>query len=145
MLKEKLIDKVRVVEKVETWKDAIRLAAEPLLEAKSINETYIEAMIENVKKFGTYMVIAPKIAMPHSRPEDGVNENCIALLKVNESFMFGYEDDEENKVNLLFVIGAVDNNSHINTLTELMDIVDDEDKVEEIIKADTVEKIMELI
>ncbi len=36
-------------------------------------------MIANVNKFGTYIVIAPKVAMPHSRPEDGVNKNCVSM------------------------------------------------------------------
>ena len=111
----------------------------------SITNNYIEAMINNVKKFGTYIVVAPKVAMPHSRPEDGVNKNCLALLKINEGVFFGDETDEEEKVYFIFVLGAVDNESHIETLTQLMDVIDDEDKIEAMVKAESVDEIMELI
>lgn len=145
MLKKILDSKVNIVDNVKDWEDAIRTAAQPLIADMSITNNYIEAMINNVKKFGTYIVVAPKVAMPHSRPEDGVNKNCLALLKINEGVFFEDETDEEEKVYFIFVLGAVDNESHIETLTQLMDIIDDEDKIEAMVKAESVDEIMELI
>lgn len=145
MLKKVLDSKVNIVDNVKDWEDAIRTAAQPLIADMSITNNYIEAMINNVKKFGTYIVVAPKVAMPHSRPEDGVNKNCLALLKINEGVFFGDETDEEEKVYFIFVLGAGDNESHIETLTQLMDIIDDEDKIEAMVKAESVDEIMELI
>ena len=145
MLKKVLDSKVNIVDNVKDWEDAIRTAAQPLMADMSITNNYIEAMINNVKKFGTYIVVAPKVAMPHSRPEDGVNKNCLALLKINEGVFFGDETDEEEKVYFIFVLGAVDNESHIETLTQLMDVIDDEDKIEAMVKAESVDEIMELI
>ena len=145
MLKKVLDSKVNIVDNVKDWEDAIRTAAQPLIADMSITNNYIEAMINNVKKFGTYIVVAPKVAMPHSRPEDGVNKNGLALLKINEGVFFGDETDEEEKVYFIFVLGAVDNESHIETLTQLMDIIDDEDKIEAMVKAESVDEIMELI
>lgn len=145
MLKKVLDSKVNIVDNVKDWEDAIRTAAQPLIADMSITNNYIEAMINKVKKFGTYIVVAPKVAMPHSRPEDGVNKNCLALLKINEGVFFGDETDEEEKVYFIFVLGAVDNESHIETLTQLMDVIDDEDKIEAMVKAESVDEIMELI
>lgn len=144
MLKKSLENRVNIVDRVKDWEDAIRVAAKPLTADKSVAVSYIDAMINNVKKFGTYIVVAPKVAMPHSRPEDGVNKNCLALLKINEGVIFGGGEEEE-KVYLIFVLGAVDNNSHINTLTELMDIIDDEEKVDALSEAETISEIMDLI
>ena len=144
-VKKVLDSKVNIVDNVKDWEDAIRTAAQPLIADMSITNNYIEAMINNVKKFGTYIVVAPKVAMPHSRPEDGVNKNCLALLKINEGVFFGDETDEEEKVYFIFVLGAVDNESHIETLTQLMDVIDDEDKIEAMVKAESVDEIMELI
>lgn len=145
MLKKVLENRVNIVDNVKDWEAAIRTAAQPLIDDMSITNNYVEAMINNVKKFGTYIVVAPKVAMPHSRPEDGVNKNCLALLKINEGVFFGDETDEEEKVYFIFVLGAVDNESHIETLTQLMDIIDDEDKIEDMAKAKSVNEIMELI
>lgn len=141
MLKEMLEENITIIPKVNNWQEAIRTAALPLLKKNLIKDSYIEAMIENVKKFGEYIIIAPNVAMPHSRPEDGVNESCIALLKLNEGVKF----DNGEEVQLFFILGAKDNGSHINILTELMEIVDDEDKIDELSKAMEINEIKNLI
>ena len=141
MLKDILADNITVLTKVESWQKAIEIAATPLLEKNKIKESYIQAMIGNIKKFGEYIIIAPNVAMPHSRPEDGVNESCLALLKLHEPVKF----DNGEEVQLFFVLGAKDNNSHINTLTELMEIVDNEEKIEKLLKTNTIEEIKQII
>ncbi|WP_300390525.1 PTS sugar transporter subunit IIA [Fusobacterium sp.] len=141
MLKDMLKENIRILDSVDNWQKAIEIAAKPLLEKNKIQLTYIDAMIKNIKKFGEYIIIAPNVAMPHSRPEDGVNENCLALLKLDKGVAF----DNGEEVQIFFILGAKDNNSHINTLTELMEIVDDEEKIEELSKALTVDEIINLI
>lgn len=145
MLKDILKNKINIIDKTENWETALKLAAKPLIADFSITNSYIEAMINNVKKFGTYIVVAPKVAMPHSRPEDGVNKNCLALLKINEGVLFGDNTTEDERVYLIFVLGAVDNNSHINTLTALMDIIDDDDKIDALIQAKDIQEMINLI
>ncbi len=142
MLKEAVKGRINIVENVNDWKEAIILATKPLIEDGSVENSYIDAMIANVNKFGTYIVIAPKVAMPHSRPEDGVNKNCVSMLKINEGILF---EGEEEKVYVFFVLGAVNNDSHIETLMELMELIEDENRIEEIIEAKTVQEIMDLI
>lgn len=142
MLKNVVKGRVNIVENVNDWKEAITLAAKPLVEDGSVENSYIDAMIANVNKFGTYIVIAPKVAMPHSRPEDGVNKNCVSLLKVNEGVLF---EGEEERVYVFFVLGAVNSDSHIETLMELMELIEDEEKIDEIIEAGNVQEIMDLI
>ncbi|WP_300394217.1 PTS sugar transporter subunit IIA [Fusobacterium sp.] len=145
MLKEILGNRINVVENVKDWEDAIRTAAKPLVDDLSVKESYLDAMINNVKKYGTYIVVASKVAMPHSRPEDGVNKNCLALLKINEGVFFGDDTDEEDRVHLVFVLGTTDNDSHINTLTQLMEVIDDEEKIDRLSEAKTVSEITELL
>lgn len=142
MLEKILKGRVGVIDKVKDWEEAIKIASKPLIDDMSITSKYVDAMINNIKKYGTYIIVAPKVAMPHSRPEDGVNKNALALLKINEGVIF---DEEEEKINLIFILGAVDNSSHIETLTELMNILDDEEKIEKLIKAKSINEIMELI
>lgn len=142
MLEKTLKGRVGVIDKVKDWEEAIKIASKPLIDDMSITGKYVDAMINNIKKYGTYIIVAPKVAMPHSRPEDGVNKNALALLKINEGVIF---DEEEEKINLIFILGAVDNSSHIETLTELMNILDDEEKIEKLIKAKSINEIMELI
>ena len=60
MLKKILDSKVNIVDNVKDWEDAIRTAAQPLIADMSITNNYIEAMINNVKKFGTYIGLLQK-------------------------------------------------------------------------------------
>lgn len=145
MLKKVLENRVNIVDRVQNWEEAVRVAAKPLTADMLVTPHYVDAMINNIKKFGTYIVVAPKVAMPHSRPEDGVNKNCLALLKINEGVFFGDEADEDEKVYLVFVLGAVDSNSHIETLTQLMDVIDDEEKIDALAEAESVNEILEII
>lgn len=143
MLEKQIKDKVIIIDKIENWENAIRLAAKPLLLDNSITENYVRAMINNVKKFGAYIVINDVIALAHSRPEDGVTRNCLSLLKINEGVVFDETLDE--KVYLVFVLGAVDNSSHMDILLKLMEIIDDAEFIEKLIKAGSIVELVELL
>ena len=62
---------IQIMEKVKDWKESIKIASQPLLEDNYIKSDYITAMISNIEKFGFYIVITDKVALPHSRPENG--------------------------------------------------------------------------
>ena len=69
-------DKVALRLKVDRWEDAVRAAGRMLLDCGAVEERYIEAMVETAKDLGPYIVIAPGIAIPHARPEDGAKDVC---------------------------------------------------------------------
>jgi mannitol operon transcriptional antiterminator len=80
---------IQIIETCSNWKDAIRLAAKPLLEKGSIQQRYVDKMIEAVEQFGTYMVLVPETAFIHAGAEDGINENCTAILVLKNPIIFG--------------------------------------------------------
>lgn len=143
MLEKNIREKVVVVDKIENWENAIKLAAKPLLLDNSITENYVRAMVNNVKKFGAYIVINDVLALAHSRPEDGVNRNCLSLLKVNEGVVF--DEALESRVYLIFVLGAVNNSSHMDILLKLMEIIDNENLVKKLTEAVSINEITELL
>ena len=142
MLEKELEGKIVVVDQVKDWKEAIRKVAEPLLKRGEIENSYVDAIFKKIEKMGNYIIIEPKIAMPHARPEDGVNKTCISLLKINEGVLF---DGEDEKVYLMFMLAASDNSSHIDILKDLMNIIDDEDQIEKLILAKSIEETKKLL
>lgn len=126
---------VRVLNHVLDWREAIGKAAEPLLEQDYIEEEYIEAMIETVENIGPYIVLAPKVAVPHARPERGVKKLGISLLKLDQpvDFNVNNEKDPERYVQLIFVLAAVDGEAHLKALMQLSKILEDEEHIEELI------------
>ena len=67
MLWESLDGNIQLEEKIENWEESIRIASKPLLEKNVIEERYIKAMIENIKKLGFFVVLREYLAMPHAR------------------------------------------------------------------------------
>lgn len=143
MLGEEIRNKINIIDKIESWENAIKLAAKPLILDNSITENYVRAMINNVKKFGAYIVINDAIALAHSRPEDGVIKDCLSLLKINDGVSF--DENLNEKVYLIFVLGAVTNKSHIDVLSKLMEIIDNQDMIGRMIEATSINSLIEIL
>ncbi|MCA0971455.1 BglG family transcription antiterminator [Halobacillus litoralis] len=130
-------------ESVTDWEEAIRLASSPLLEQQAIEDSYVEAMIQNVKELGPYIVIAPRIAIPHARPEAGVNRLSMSLLRLKEPVRFS--EKEKHKAQLIFVLAAIDNQTHLKALSQLTEILSDEENITKLIDTDHQEQVVDLI
>jgi mannitol/fructose-specific phosphotransferase system IIA component (Ntr-type) len=63
---------IRIKDEVADWKQAVVEAVAPLIENGYVESRYVDAIIENTAQYGPYYVIAPNIALPHARPEQGV-------------------------------------------------------------------------
>ncbi len=123
--------------------EAVRESGRLLVEKGLADEAYIEAMLKNVEVNGTYIVIAPGIAMPHARPEEGALGIGLSIVTLKEPVVFGHPKNDPVKI----VVGlcAIDHQSHLKALTELADILMDEKKVEEIVNAESQQEIMKII
>ncbi|MCS0654869.1 BglG family transcription antiterminator [Cytobacillus firmus] len=144
MLNEVLTaDKILFADSAASWQEALQMASQPLLADQSISQNYIDAMIENVKEMGPYIVIAPGIALPHARPEAGVNKLGMSFLQLKESCAFS--EKPEHQVRLLFVLAAIDNETHLKALSQLSKMLSDSDNLEKLQKADTAADVLEII
>lgn len=143
MLKELLKDNIQIIDNVSNWEEAVHIASYPLLTNNCIEERYIKAIIDDVYKYGPYIVITDGVAMPHSRPENGVIKKSMSLLKVKNGVDFY---NTENKVYLFFTLAAKDSDSHQDAIQELADFLCNNEKLEKLIKEDLKEEdILELI
>lgn len=106
-----------------SWEEAIRKGGELLLRNESIRQEYIEAMVASVKKYGPYIVIAPGVAMAHARPDDGVNKIGFSLITLDTPVEFGNE--ENDPVEIVVTIAAIDHSTHLKALSELSEFIDD--------------------
>lgn len=144
LLKELITeDTVTVVDHVEDWKAAITLAANPLLRQGEIEEKYIDAMIQKVEESGPFIHIGPFVALPHARPEEGVNEIGMSILKVDEPV--NLLDDVAHPIKLFICLAAVDNDTHLKALANLTNILSDEALLDRLVNAINPEAILEVI
>lgn len=138
MLKEK----IQIIEDAENWEEAIKISAKPLLDNNNIEYRYVDSIINNIYKYGPYIVLVDGVAMAHSRPEDGVIKMGMSFLKIKNGIDF-YKT--ENKVYLFFTLAAEDSSSHQDAMSELADILGNDNLVKKIIQEDlTEEEILNL-
>lgn len=131
---------ITIQKSVKNWMDSIVVAADPLLKAGCITQNYVDAMINNVKTNGTYIVIMPNVALPHSRSEEGALKTGISILKLEQAVL--YPDDKA--VQLVISFSANDNNQHMELLSMLAGVLMDEAKLNFILSSNDLEKIKAL-
>lgn len=136
MLKEFLKGNMKIVESVSNWEEALKIGSKSLVDNKNIEEKYVQAIINNVYKYGPYIVLTDGVAMPHSRPEDGVLKKGMSFLKVKNGVDF-YQTDE--KVYLFFILASESNDRHQEALSELANFLENDEKLHKMIKDDLTE------
>lgn len=122
------------------WKDAIRQAGQLLINIGKIESSYIEAIIRNIQELGPYILIAPNVALPHARPEDGVIEEGISVLTLNHPVAF----DEKRPFQIVICLAAVDHNLHIDMLQRIAEILGNEKFVNRLLTTNSVEEVYNL-
>lgn len=127
----------------ETAEEAIRLAGGLLAKAGAAEERYADAMVESYRDKGPYFVLAPHIALPHARAEDGVKEASVSLLRLRKPVIFGHVANDP--VQLIFALGGSSSSEHIAMLRKLTTLLSSPDNVEQFKLAADVETIQQLI
>jgi transcriptional antiterminator/mannitol/fructose-specific phosphotransferase system IIA component (Ntr-type) len=127
----------------KNWEDAVRRAGNLLLINDCIEERYIDSMVGAVKSIGAYIVIGKGIALPHSRSSDGVKCIGISLLRLSEPVVFGHP--ENDPVDLVFALSAIDNSSHMVALSDLAKLLNEPENIQLIRNAGCTSEIMNLI
>lgn len=144
VLKDLLNEKtIKLNVEVKTWEDAVIAGGELLEKNGSVEHRYIESMIKTVKEIGPYIVIGPGIAMPHARPEAGAKKIGMSLITLSNPVNFG--NKENDPVDIVVCLCAVDHISHIKALSELVGLMGDDEKVKRIRSAEDVSSVQKII
>jgi mannitol/fructose-specific phosphotransferase system IIA component (Ntr-type) len=141
VLKDFLQENITVIESVHSWEESIQVAAESLLKKNYITSNYVDSMINSINVNGSYVIIIPSVAMPHSRPENGVNQTVLSLLKLNTPVIY----PQNKEVNLVLILAAKDNDAHMKLIGELCELLGNQNKIDKIIKSKTVEEIRSIL
>lgn len=134
-------DLIKLQVKVDDWEGAVRAGGQLLLDAGICESSYVDAMVDAVRRLGPYMVLAPGIALAHGRPEDGVIKVGLSIINLESPVEFGSEANDP--VYLIISFGGVDHESHVAMLKELAVFLMDEQNQELLKKATEVEQLMD--
>lgn len=141
MIEKYLRGNIQFLTSLNTWEEAIEQAAKPLLENNTINTNYIKAMKDNVIENGNYIILLPKIAMPHARHEYGSLKTGMSFLKLDKPVMF----PNKEPVNIFFVLASNTNDGHLDLIAELAELLTNDDITDNLQQITNEEELISLI
>ncbi|MFS0782801.1 PTS sugar transporter subunit IIA [Bacillus sp. 1P06AnD] len=120
--------------------EAIIFAGKCLVESGYVSEEYVPAMLQREELTTTY--IGNGVAIPHGTDEakETIKDSGISFIQVPKGIDFG----EGNVATILVGIAGKDN-EHLDIISKLAILFSDEDNVEQISKAATIDEIMTII
>ena len=122
---------------------AISVVGELLVASKRVKPVYIQSMLEAVKEFGPYIVIAPGIALAHGKPGDSVLATGLSLLTLSDPIEFKHSQNDP--VQLVFGLAATDHHSHIELMAELAEFLSDSSRVNSLLTCSNIDQIRAML
>ena len=135
---------IRLQAEANSWQEAVKVGVDLLVEAGVVEPRYFQAILDGVERFGPYFVIAPGLAMPHGRPEEGVKKNGFALVTLKTPMVFNHEDNDP--VDILITLAAVDARTHQEDgIMQIVNLFEDEDNFDRLRACRTEQEVLDLI
>lgn len=134
-------ENIQLVDRVEDWRQAIWLSAKPLVENGLITTKYPETIIDSFSEKNPYFILGKELAIPHAKPEHGVNKSSMSLLRSEEPIWF----TDKLSVHVIVLIAAVDKKEHIKALTQLIKLNAEKKYMKAICKSTSVKEIYRII
>lgn len=115
----------------ETWEEAVIKGGEILLHNGYVSKKYVDSLAENIKKYGSYVVISEGIALPHSKTDNAVLKTGMSLVTLKEPVIF----PGDKKVSIILSFSSFDMNEHFIALSDLNELIFGHEFFENIMKA----------
>lgn len=81
--------------------------------------------------------------MPHARPEQGALSLGLSIVKMGQAVIFNSEDNDP--VTAIFMFSAPDSNSHIEMISQMAEILSDDEMMDRIFNAKNVQELHNLL
>ncbi|MFF9785254.1 PTS sugar transporter subunit IIA [Streptomyces nigrescens] len=134
---------IRVAAQAEDWRTAVRLAGAGLAASGATTDAYTDEMIATVEGLGPYIVIAPGLALAHSRPSPAVRRTGLSWVSLQAPVEFGHEQNDP--VRLVVGLAATDHTHHTTALGRLAQLLGDEGRLTELTAAPNPTAVRNLI
>lgn len=135
---------IRLQAEADSWQEAVKMGVDLLVDADVVEPRYYQAILDGVERFGPYFVIAPGLAMPHGRPEEGVKKTGFALVTLKTPLSFNHEDNDP--VDILITLAAEDATAHQEVgIMQIVNLFEDEANFDRLRACRTEQDVVDLI
>ena len=132
-------DRVEIHNEQYIWTKAIWRSAARLLETRSIEPQYIEHIIDQLRYYGNYMFIMDGVLLAHTKTEFGAKKLDCEIHFFKQPIPFSGQD----KARVIITLSAIDNESHLKLLKDLLTIFQNETAIASIMACTTKIEILE--
>ncbi|QGN38146.1 PTS sugar transporter subunit IIA [Klebsiella oxytoca] len=126
-----------------TPEEAIRVAGNALCRTGACSPEYVQAMVDSYHELGPYFVIAPGLAMPHARPEQGAMKAQISAVRLREPLVFGHADNDP--VQVVLGLSATSSDAHIQLIQHIVTVLSDENNLHTLMHSHDPEQLYRLL
>ncbi|BDR55324.1 PTS ascorbate transporter subunit IIA [Bombiscardovia apis] len=128
---------------VEDWKGAIQRSGDALVASGFTTDAYTQQMIETVEKMGPYIVIAPGLALAHSRPSDAVLGTGLSWIRLKTPVEFGNKANDP--VSLVIGLAGRDEQEHLQVMSAIAGALTNKEKTAKLAQAETPDEIRAIL
>lgn len=143
-LKQSLIEhnSIRLQQEAATWQEAIQVACAPLIASGAIEATYVDSIIASTLQHGPYYILMDGMAMPHSRPEDGVIKDSFSLVTLTKPVVF----PDGREVSVLITLAATSSDIHTSVaIPQIIAVFELDAIIQRLVDSENTENVLDII
>jgi PTS system ascorbate-specific IIA component len=131
---------VRLGVTVDDWRGAIRASGDALVAAGATLDAYTERMIQVI---GSYIVIAPGLALAHARPGPDILSDALSVVTLAEPVSFGHPHNDPVRVILGLAVTTPD--SHVTSVASLANVFNNSSAIPALADAQSVDEVRSVL
>ena len=102
-----------------------------MIESGAILPEYYDAIIESTEEYGPYYILMPGMAMPHARPEAGVQRDAFSLITLKNPVVFS----DGKEVSVLLALAATSSKIHTSVaIPQIIALFELEDSIARLVR-----------
>ena len=133
------LNNIKLNVKVNSWEEAVQKVGDILFVGGYTHCGHREEMIRLIKKHGSYIVVVPNLAIPHTNKKF-VKKTGMSLITLSEAIYF----PGEVSVDTILAFSSVDNKDHFTALSNFLEIVKNYDFIKKAHRVSTPKKIIKI-
>lgn len=137
-------DNLQISQRALDWEGAVQRTFVPLLQSGSVQAEYPQRIIDISKQKGPYMVVKNGVMLAHATPNDGVSALSMSLLVLRKPTTLKVHG-EERELRLIFGLAPVDRDSHVHALSQLLELLQDDDLYHQLLTAKDTGEIYQIL
>lgn len=129
--------------RVDDWRAAVRLAGKALADSGAATPEYADDMVRMIEEHGPYVVIAPGLALAHSRPGPAVLADGLAVVTLADGVDFGHPYNDP--VSVVIGLATANTATHLEAVAAVANVFNDPTSVGRLEAARTYADVLQVL